>query len=105
LANSTSKCTLILGTETAWYFGVFGKEAELSSTSQGGIITGGILKPCIAIEDDEDLGARRVILETAETRKGYALGDTTKGGRDATPEELETLSGFHYNGVQNGLLA
>jgi hypothetical protein len=31
------------------------------------------------------------------------MGDTTKGGRDATPEELETLSGFHHNGVPNGI--
>jgi hypothetical protein len=97
------ECILILGPEKAWHFGVGGGETELSSISQGGIITGGILKPCIVVEEDDDLRARRAILETAETRTGYALGDTTKGGRDATPEELETLSGFHHNRVPNGL--
>jgi hypothetical protein len=97
------ECILILGPEKAWYFGVTGGETELSSTSQGGIITGGILKPRIVIEDDEDLRARRAILEKAETRTGFALGDTTKGGRDATPEELEVLSGFHDNVIPNGL--
>ena len=64
------ECILILGPEKAWYFGVTGGETELSSTSQGGIITGGTLKPCIVIEDDEDLRARRAILEKARTKNG-----------------------------------
>ena len=97
------ECILILGPEKAWYFGVTGGETELSSTSQGGIITGGTLKPCIVIEEDEDLRARRGILEEAKTKTGLVMGDTTKGGRDATPEERKALSGFQGSGVPKGL--
>jgi hypothetical protein len=97
------ECILILGPWKAWYFGVTGGETELSSTSQGGIITGGTLKPCIVIEDNEDLRARSEILEKVRTKTGLVMGDTTKGGRDATLEELGTLAGFHHNGVPKGL--
>jgi hypothetical protein len=97
------ECILILGPEKAWYFGVDGRETESSSTSQGGTITGDVLKPCIVIEDDEDLKARRAILEEAKTKTGYAMGDLTKGGRNATPEERQTLAGFRDNGVPKGL--
>ena len=61
------------------------------------------MKPCIVVADDEDLKARRVILEEARTKTGLVLGDTTKGGRDATPEERKTLAGFQGNGVPKGL--
>ena len=33
----------------------------------------------------------------------FVVGDLTKGGRDATPAELEGLSGRQANGVPNGL--
>ena len=33
----------------------------------------------------------------------FVVGDLTKGGRDATPAELEVLSGRQANGVPNGL--
>ena len=34
---------------------------------------------------------------------GYIMGDITKGGRDATPEELERLAGEQKKGVPKGL--
>lgn len=38
------------------------------------------------------------------SQSGYLLGDTTKGGRDATREEAENLAGLNAQGVPNGLV-
>jgi hypothetical protein len=37
-------------------------------------------------------------------RDAYIHGDSTKGGRQASEEELKMLSGFHADGIPNGLL-
>ncbi|MFC2168400.1 hypothetical protein ACFLRW_05385 [Acidobacteriota bacterium] len=34
---------------------------------------------------------------------GYAFGDLTKGGRDATFKEIQHLEGFQDGGIPNGL--
>jgi len=96
-------CCLVLYPEWAYYFDVTGEETQSKVVPVMSIITGDRLKTCIVVQETDDLKARRAVFQKTVTKTGYAMGDLTKGGRDATPEELETLAGFQGDGVPKGL--
>jgi hypothetical protein len=53
--------------------------------------------------NDPERAARLAAYVEAHRGSGYLLGDTTKGGRPATPEELDRLAGTQPGGVPAGL--
>ena len=98
--------SLVLDARTAWFWSPNGDLARTSQPPTGGIIVTDRLQPCEAFDRTPDLSARHTRLERfVEARKpgGYMLGDLTKGGRPATPEECHRLAGFDADGVPNGL--
>ncbi|HPW19110.1 MAG TPA: hypothetical protein PLP83_12145, partial [Candidatus Aminicenantes bacterium] len=65
------------------------------------------LLPCVDFGEDGELLERRARLEDyieARKRNGFLGGDWTKGGRPATPEELQSLAGEAAPGVPKGLV-
>ncbi len=70
-------------------------------------MTCGILKLPIALCPTKELTEREAFLQeyvkVHTPSKGYAFGDLTKGGRDATPDESRRLAGTQSNGLPNGL--
>jgi hypothetical protein len=70
-------------------------------------VTCGILKLPIALCPTKELTEREAFLQeyvkVHTPSKGYAFGDLTKGGRDATPDESRRLAGTQSNGLPNGL--
>ena len=98
--------SLVLDARTAWFWSPDDGLARTSQPPTGGIIVTDRLQPCEAFDRTPDLSARHTRLERfVEARKpgGYMLGDLTKGGRPATPEECHRLAGFDADGVPNGL--
>ncbi len=104
-ANRLKTC-LVLGAGAAWSWP---PDDGLNQTSQpptGGAIVTDRLQPPAAFDRTPDLSARHTRLERlAKVRNpgGYMLGDLTKGGRPATPEERDRLAGNRSNGMPSGL--
>lgn len=64
------------------------------------------LQPVYPIPEDLDLKARNdkwQKIEEDSIDDGFIYGDSTKGGRQATPQALEQLKGFNDDGVPTGL--
>jgi hypothetical protein len=84
-----------------------GRDCASSATPRGGHIVSGKLKPCIPIEQDDEIIARQRLLAAYQNERnrggGYMFGDLTKGGRDATASESVRLMGQQANGVPRGL--
>ena len=79
---------------------------EPSEPPAGGVIVTDRLQPCEVFEPTADLLARQSRLArfaAARNPGGYPLGDLTKGGRPATPEERHYLYGFQAGGVPRAL--
>lgn len=104
-ANKLDTC-LALDNETAFYIGIDGREYLAGFPPCGGGVVTGRLQPCEEFPLTEEYEKRRLSLDEYETylnQSGYATGDLTKGGRDATPEELGCLQGKARNGTLKGL--
>ena len=104
-ANNLQAC-LILGIQECIYFEPDGKESQSNTIPHGGIIINGKLKPGKQFSVSAELTKRTEKLqEFIEGRKygGFMLGDLSKGGRPATPEEALLYSGLQENGVPKGL--
>jgi hypothetical protein len=97
------ECCLISKPGDVHYFAENGGEAEKSCAPIGGTITGDRLKPCVVVEEDDDIRTRRTLLRKAATKTGFVVGDVTKGGRAATQTELKKLAGHQRNRVPKGL--
>lgn len=66
-----------------------------------------LLLPFDFTKDDEFRQRKNLLdalIKNVKRRGGYLFGDLSKGGRYATPEELERLKGFQENGVPKGLV-
>ncbi len=104
-ANDLGVC-LALNHRQGIYCKPDGSESEPSLVPRGGIVTCSILKLPLAYGATEELLERESLLREyvrSHNPDGYAFGDLTKGGRDATPEEARRLAGTQSNGVPNGL--
>jgi hypothetical protein len=66
------RCCLISKPGDVHYFGVDEGEAEKSCAPIGGTITGDRLKPCIVVEEDEDIKVRRALLKEAGKKWGLS---------------------------------
>lgn len=104
-ANDLQVC-LALNHRRGIYYAPDGGASEVPGIPRGGIVTCCILKPSSAVVGTEELAQREHLLrEYVEIHNpdGYAFGDVTKGGRDATADEAWRLVGIQPNGVPNGL--
>lgn len=114
LAREQCRCNqlrtcLVLGPRTGVYFEPDGSEQAENRIPLGGILDSGKLQPSALLEsmawwpEKQERLAAFVAAQEAFTITGYLLGDLTKGGRDATPEERERLAGRNAQGVPRGL--
>jgi hypothetical protein len=105
-ANQLEAC-LVIGSQDCHYYASDGTESQSSEIPHGGRIVFGKLRLCLQPEQDEDLKIREKLVEAyAQERNrggGYIMGDTTKGGREATIWERMRLHGRQKNGVPRGL--
>jgi len=105
-ANRLETC-LVTGPEKAWYISPEGRDGADARPPRGGTLITGKLRPPTALPDTVDLQDRhrrltRIVDEL--TRKGgYMLGDLTKGGRDATADDVARLAGAGPEGMPRGL--
>ena len=105
-ANRLETC-LVFSADDCCYFGIDGTESRSDGIPRGGHAAFGKLRFCVELEHDDELQVRQRLLaayvEERNRAGGYMLGDLTKGGRDATPDELGRLAGLGRNGVPRGL--
>ena len=94
-ANRLQTC-LVFRPDDCLYYGIDGTESRSDEIPRGGHATFGKLRLCVEIEHDDELQIRRRLLaayvEERSRAGGYLLGDLTKGGRDATPDEQLRLA-------------
>jgi hypothetical protein len=105
-ANRLELC-LVTGPESAWYIDASGLDGLDPRPPRGGALVTGRLKTPTAWPDDEDLLARQRRLASVvgdQARKGrYILGDLTKGGREASADDVARLTGAGADGVPHSL--
>jgi hypothetical protein len=105
-ANQLAVC-LVTGADRAWCISADGGDERAATPPRGGILVTGYLKPARRWPDTPELKARQRRLDSlvAEGRSkgGYLLGDLTKGGRDATADDVARLGGTGPGGVPRGL--
>lgn len=100
-ANQLETC-LVLDPSTAWC----GSHGSPGPPPSGGVIVIDRLQPPEEFDPDPDLRTRRARLArfaAARNPGGYMLGDLTKGGRTASPAEVQALTGRGPDGVPRGL--
>ncbi len=105
-ANRLQTC-LALETGVGIYFEPDGRVSRPLQPPVTGLSISGRLHLAVAVPPSAELAARAEQLarfEAAQPRTGYyLLGDVTKGGRCATPEEVLALAGTQAEGVPQGL--
>lgn len=110
LLNGLQTC-LILDENEAVYI-ADGKKSARTNIPSGGVVIADKLQPCFALgafhDDDQTYQSRVEIVRKSLNNQpfnGYMFGDLSKGGRTATAEELERLSGPNpvFRGVPSGL--
>jgi hypothetical protein len=105
-ANRLQTC-LVFSADDCYYYRIDGTEFRSDGIPRGGHAAFGKLHLCVELDYDEELQARQRLLAAYVEERiragGYMLGDLTKGGRDATPDEQLRLAGIGRNGVPRGL--
>ncbi len=104
-ANRLPTC-LVLGPRRAVYYEIDGRPSETDSIPRG-IFAPDRLQPAARLVQSHELLARKERLAEwveAQKRAGFIMGDLTKGGRDATPDELVRLAGWVAPRVPKGLV-
>ena len=105
-ANRLETC-LVTGADRAWFISADGRDELAQTPPRGGILVTGLLKPVRWWADTVELQARQHGLDAlvAKHRRkgGYILGDLTKGGREATTDEVGRLAGAGPEGRPRGL--
>lgn len=111
LARVQSQCNrlptcLVMGPHECVYFDLDGAETVSDQIPSGGIIVSEKLKPCAPLEQTTWWEPRSHRLRTfgLQKKSGFLLGDPTKGGRKATPDELEFFAGSTPHGIPKGLV-
>lgn len=105
-ANKLPTC-LVFGPDDCLYYEVDETEFRSHEVPWGGHATFGQLHLCAEFENDGELQVRQKFLaayvEERSRAGGYILGDSTKGGHDATPDEQLRMTGVQTGGVPRGL--
>ncbi len=105
-ANRLETC-LVTGVDRVWFISADGRDELAQTPPRGGILVTGLLKPVRWWADTVELQARQHGLDAlvAKHRRkgGYILGDLTKGGREATTDEVGRLAGAGPEGRPRGL--
>lgn len=97
---------LVLGENTAVYIAAADGTSAVGPPPRGGILVAGKLQPVAAFASSElDPRHRRLAAVIAERcpRGGTLFGDLSKGGREATADEVGRLAGAGPEGVPRGL--
>jgi hypothetical protein len=106
VVNDLPSC-LVVGCDQCFYYVCVAKDGPSDEPPRGGLIYFGRLQPVIPIPSTPELvhryGSLAAFARRLNPADGFALGDLTKGGRDASPEELAKLRGVGKNGVPRGL--
>ncbi len=105
-ANRLETC-LVTGVERAWFISADGRDALAQTPPRGGTLVTGLLRPARRWADTAELQARQgrldALVEAHRRKGGYILGDLTKGGREATADEVGRLAGAGPEGRPRGL--
>jgi hypothetical protein len=105
-ANRLETC-LVTGADRARFISADGRDALAQTPPRGGTLVTGCLKRARPFADTLELWARQhrldAIVEACRRKDGYMFGDLTKGGRDATPDEVGRLAGTGPEGRPRGL--
>ncbi len=105
-ANRLETCLVTAG-DRAWFISADGRDELAQTPPRGGILVTGHLKPTRGWPETVELQARRrrldVLVEAHRRKGGYFFGDLTKGGRDATADEVGRLAGPGPEGRPRGL--
>jgi hypothetical protein len=106
-SNKLDACLVLSENRGLWFTPEGGKSFS-SHTPWGGILMTGGLKTCREFYTSAELEERAsrldVIVGEARRRGGYIRGDPSHGGRPATEQELEDLSGEGPGGAPKGLV-
>jgi len=97
---------VVLAEKDCVYIQDDGRVDRSESPPRGGTVVFDQLVPGFLSYHDPSFDDRMSLLEdfvSGLKRDGVMLGDISKGGRPATSEELQDLSGFQENGVPSGL--
>ena len=105
-ANRLATC-LVTGVDRAWFISADGRDALAQTPPRGGTLVTGFLKHARLWADTAELRARHrrldAIVEEKRRMGGYMFGDLTKGGREATADEVGRLAGTGPEGRPRGL--
>jgi len=105
-ANRLQMC-LVLGERRGVYFDVDAKATPTHEPPRGGALITGLLAPPVDLRVTADMRARKerldALVEEVRRKGSYITGDLSKGGREATPEELTSLAGSNGDGSPRGL--
>ena len=105
-ANRLETC-LVIGTHRAWFISADGHDALAQTPPRGGTLVTGLLKAARLWPDTAERQARQrrldALVEAHRRKGGFILGDLTKGGREASAEEVGRLAGAGPEGRPRGL--
>jgi hypothetical protein len=105
-ANRLDLC-LVIGPDSALYIAASGQERADTMPPMGGVPIAGRLRPPIAWPSTPELRDRQQQLqhfvEARAPKTGCMLGDLTKGGRDATADEVARLAGVGSGNMPRGI--
>ncbi len=101
------ECCLVLGEQRVVYIAADGVESLASDPPRGGIVMCGNLKvPAGWPHTPEMRGRQRrlaAFIDQHCPKGGYGFGDLSKGGRDATADDIALLAGAGPDGAPRGL--
>jgi hypothetical protein len=105
-ANRFDVC-LVLDAGRCVFFWADGRIQPSSNTPRGGTLLANVLELSVDFLPTDDLRMREAdlvrIVERGRRKGTYMSGDLTKGGRGATPEELQRLADTNDQRVPRGL--
>lgn len=106
-SNDLDAC-LVMGKECGLWFMPGGGKSYSKHIPRGGVLMPDGLKTCREFYPSPELEERasrlNVLVQELRRRGGFINGDPSHGGRLATDQELEELSGERPDGVPKGLV-
>ena len=105
-ANRLGVC-LVIGPQRALYISADGLDRLDARPPRGGILVTRRLRPPTAWSDTADLQERErrlaSLIEASTSKGGYIFGDLTKGGHEASADDVARLAGAGPEGMPRGL--